>query len=110
MKKVILVFVKLKEGVDRAAFEAFEHRVSTYNVTLPSHQHFRVLRAASVLNDEQTPLPYDYIEIVDVESLALMYQTVGHDTTIQAFMAEFKDFAENSTFLVTDTIVDVHSA
>lgn len=107
MGKVILVFINLKKDIDKKAFEAFEHRVSKYNVHLRSHKSFKVLRTEGILGDEKATSPYDYIEIIDIESLESMYNTVEHDTTIKAFMSEFSEFAESSQFLVTEYVLSV---
>ncbi len=109
MKKVILVFIKLKKNVDRNAFEAFEHKVSQYNITLSSHKSFKVLRTTGILGSTETDIPYDYIEIIDVTSLEAMYATVENDDKIKAFIGEVEQFAESTQFLVTEYLIDAVS-
>lgn len=107
MKKVIIGFIKLKKDVNREQFEAFEKRVSQYNVTLSSHENFKVLRTLEVMgNDHEAPL-YDYIEIIDIHSLQAMYHNINHDDNLKQFIQEFTSFVEYAQFLTTESIVDV---
>ncbi|MFZ4860779.1 hypothetical protein ACL9RF_01195 [Sphingobacterium sp. Mn56C] len=110
MENVILVFIKLKENIDRASFEAFEHRVSQYNINLPSHHSFQVLRTVGTLGNENATVPYDYMEIIGIKSLELMYKTVQNDKIIQAFMEEIKQFAAHTEVLVMDKVLEVEAA
>jgi len=107
MKKIILVFIKLKKDIDKEKFEAFEHRVSQYNITLQSHKSFTVLRTEGLLGNETKETPYDYIEIINIDSIEAMYKTIEQDEKIKAFMAEFSEFAESSQFLITESVLSV---
>lgn len=109
MKKVILVFVKLKADINKDDFEAFEKRVGKHNITLPSHNSFKVLRTVGFFSDEQNKPSYDYLEIIDIESIKSMYETINTDEKIKAFMDEFGHFAQHSEFVITESIVDVTS-
>lgn len=105
MENVILVFVKLKKNIDKKMFEAFEHRVSEYNINLQSHKSFTVLRTQGILGNDTVEAPYDYIEIITIKSLEALYKTVEGDGKIKAFMAEFSEFAESSQFLITESVL-----
>jgi len=110
MKKVILVFVKLKTDINKDDFEAFEKRVGQYNIKLPSHLSFKVLRTVSFFGDEQNKPTYDYLEIIDIESIESLNKTSSSDEKIKAFMDEFNRFAQYSDFVIMDTIVNVTTA
>lgn len=109
MKKVILVFVKLKTTVNKDDFEAFESRVAQYNISLSSHQHFKVLRTVSFWGDNHNKPAYDYVEIIDISSIEAMYTTISSDEKIQAFMEEFNQFAQHSEFVITEVLVEATS-
>lgn len=98
----VIVLFNLKEGVDVDAYEAWarERDLPTVN-GLPSINSFRVFSASGLLGGGDSP--YSYVEILDVADMDGLMQDIG-SSAMQAIAAEFQEFADNPTFIVTDEV------
>lgn len=98
----VIVLFNLKSGADRAAYEqwAKTRDIPTVN-GLNSVNSFRVFAAAGLLGGGDSP--YSYVEIIDVADMDGLMQEIGGDA-MQAIAAEFGQFADNPTFIVTDEL------
>ena len=63
---------------------------------------FEVLKAEGVLMSEATP-PYQYIEILKINDMDQFGQDVATQT-MQKVAAEFQQFADNPTFIMTSKL------
>lgn len=99
----VIVLFNLKDGVDPAEYEkwARDRDLPTVN-GLQSVYAFRVQKASAVLGSDASP-PYRYIEILDHAGLDALGADIG-TPEMQAVAAEFAQFADNPTFVVTDPV------
>jgi hypothetical protein len=99
MATVIVVF-NLKDGVDPAAYEkwARERDSPTVNA-LASIDSFRLLRATGVIGSEASA-PYQYVEVVEINSMEQFMTDIAAGD-MPAVAAEFQEFADNPTFILT---------
>jgi len=91
----IFILYKLKDGVNR---ERFEQRARDVERPLaarsPAIERYVLTRLDAVLDPEGAGVPYDYVEAIDVTSLAEYRSGVG-DPEIDAFIKEWEqDVAE----------------
>ena len=98
MAKIIVLF-NLKPGVSVADYEAFARNTDLPVVNaLPSVDRFEVLKAEGLLGAGNSP--YQYIEVIDVNSMEQLGADVSTET-MQKVAATFRGMAENPLFIVT---------
>ena len=99
----IVVLFNLKPGVDAAAYEAWAASADIPIVNaLASIDSFSVHAATGVLGSD-APSPYGYIEVVDIADMDQFGRDVAEET-MQRVAAEFREFADNPTFILTRDI------
>jgi hypothetical protein len=90
METRVFLFYRLKSGVER---EAFEQRARDVEARLagasPAISSYALTRLEGVL-DSAEPVPYDYLESMEVTSLA-DYQAVGNDPDVAAFLRDWEE-------------------
>jgi hypothetical protein len=102
MQTVIVLF-RLKPGVDRTRYEEWARTTDLPIVRrLPSIARFDVYRSAGVLGSDAAP-PYDYVEVLDVRDMQQFGADVGTET-MQRVAGEFRQFADNPVFILTDSL------
>lgn len=98
----IIVLFNLKPGSDRQAYEAWARATDIPGVrALPSVQDFQAYRTTGLLGGGAAP--YAYAEIIDVDDL----DRFGADASTAAMAkvaAEFQAFADNPTFMLTESL------
>jgi len=86
----VFLFYKLKPGIDR---EAFERRAREVEAGLAAQAggivSYALTRVEGVLGSDE-PVPYDYIEAMEVTSLG-EYQGIGADPAVQAFLRDWEE-------------------
>ena len=102
MTRIVVLF-NLRDGVAAADYEAWARATDSPTVNgLTSVAAFTVHRSASLLLGEGAP-PYQYVEIIDVDDMDGFGTEVGSET-MQKVAAEFQQFADNPTFIMTEDI------
>lgn len=98
----VVVLFKLKPGVDVARYQAWARGTDLKVVRqLKSVDDFAIYRAAGLLGGGAAP--YDYIEVIRVNDMAAFGRDVASDT-IQKVAAEFREFADDPQFILTDAL------
>jgi uncharacterized protein (TIGR02118 family) len=101
MAKIVVLF-NLKPGVSVADYEKFARETDLPIVNaLPSVRRFEVLKAQGLLGGGSSP--YQYIELIDLESLEKLGQDVSTET-MQKVAATFRSMADNPQFIVTENL------
>jgi hypothetical protein len=98
----IIVLFNLKPGVSVADYERFARETDLPVVNkLPSIERFEVLKSKGLLRGGDGP--YQYIEILRVKDMGQFGADVG-TTTMQKVAAEFRSFADNPQFILTESL------
>jgi len=101
MAKIIVLF-NLKPGVSVADYERFARETDLPIVNrLPSVRSFEVLKSQGLLGGGAAP--FQYIEIIDLNSLEQLGQDVSTET-MQKVAATFQSMADAPQFIVTDPL------
>lgn len=101
--KTLIVLFSLKPGTDVAAYENWARSTDLPIVRkLPSVAGFDVFRTASLLGSDDRP-PHDYIEVITVSDMSGFGTDVATDT-MRKVAGEFRQFADNPVFILTDKI------
>jgi uncharacterized protein (TIGR02118 family) len=99
----IVVLFNLKPGVDRNEYEEWARTVDIPSVRrLDGCSGFNVLRSERLL-DGSTGVPYAYVELIHVDDMADFMSAVSAPAA-QEVAAQFREFAEGATFMVTESI------
>ena len=69
---------------------------------LPSVDGFEVQRVSGLYGSD-ADAPYDYVEIIDINSPPQFAKDVATDT-MDKVAAEFQGFADNPTFMLTENM------
>jgi hypothetical protein len=89
---------------DDTAADQYEEWARTTDVPtvkgLDSVDDFRVFRADGLLMSND-PSPYDYVEIIEVNDME-QFGAEMESETVQQTAAEFQEFAEDPTFILTE--------
>lgn len=101
MAKIIVLF-NLKQGTSVADYEAFARETDLPIVNrLPSVDRFEVLKAQGLLGGGDSP--YQYIEIIDVNSMEQLGKDVSTEA-MQKVAATFRSMAEAPLFIITQNL------
>jgi uncharacterized protein (TIGR02118 family) len=99
----IVVLFNLRSGVDRDEYEAWARSVDIPSVRrLKGCGGFDVLRSERLL-DGSSAVPYAYVELIHVDDMDAFMSAVGAPAA-QAVAAQFREFAEDATFMVSESI------
>ena len=99
--QTLIVLFKLRPDADVAAYAAWARTTDLPIVRgLPSVTRFDVYRARG-LYGSGAPAPFDYVEVIDISDPGRFGTDVG-TATMQKVAAEFRQFADNPTFIVTE--------
>ncbi|MGQ5701920.1 REDY-like protein HapK [Sandaracinobacteroides sp. A072] len=99
----IIVLFNLKEGVDPAAYEAWARDADIPGVNaLGSVRRFSVHKATGLFGSD-APSPYDYVEVIDIESMDGFVADISTEI-FQKMAAPFQQFADNPQFILTEDL------
>jgi hypothetical protein len=102
-EKTLIVLFRLKPGAEVSAYESWARSTDLPIVRkLPSVAGFEVYRAASLLGSGDRP-PYDNVELITITDLTGFGTDVGTDT-MRRVAGEFREFADNPVFILTNKI------
>lgn len=98
----IIVMFNLKPGVDADAYENWARTTDIPGVrALGSVTDFQVLRATGTLGGGESP--FAYFEVIDITGMAAFGADASSEAA-QKVVAEFQNFADNPTFVLTETL------
>lgn len=99
----LIVLFNLKTGVSPEDYERFANEMDIPTVKrLHSVDNFRVFRSTGLFGAEG-PAPYQYVEMIEVNSLEGLIADVGNPE-VGKVVAAFRDYAENPVFIMSDEI------
>jgi hypothetical protein len=99
----LIALFNLKPGIAVETYEAWARATDLPVVNaLRSVEKFEVFRATGVLGSD-APVPYSYVEIIDVPDMDAFGTDVS-TSTMQAIAAAFQEMAD-VTFLTTEQLV-----
>jgi len=101
--QTLIVLFRLKPGTDVSAYEAWARGTDLPIVRkLPSVGGFDLFRTASLFGSDQRA-PYDYVEMIAIRDMAGFRGDVATET-MRRVAGEFRQFADNPVFMLTDRI------
>lgn len=99
----LIVLFRLKSEADATEYERWAAATDLPTVRkLDNCKRFDVYRASGLLGSDAAP-PYQYVEIIDVTDLAAFRKETASDT-MRRVAAEFREFADNPVFVVTERL------
>ena len=99
----LIVLFNLKTEADAAEYERWAAATDLPTVRgLDNCKRFDVYRTSGLLGSDE-PAPYEYVEIINIADLAAFRQETARDT-MRRVAAEFREFAYNPKFLVTERL------
>ncbi|MBT8421792.1 MAG: REDY-like protein HapK [Gammaproteobacteria bacterium] len=102
MSRLIVMF-NLQSSADVDAYESWAAATDLPIVrNLPSVDGFTLHRISGLFGTD-APAPYQYVEIIDINNLDTFGADVSTDT-MQKVAAEFRGFADNPVFMLSDEI------
>lgn len=97
----LIVLFNLRNDAARDDYERWASEVDVPTVTgLASVDSFSVHRVAGLLGSDAAA-PYEYVEVIEVNSLDRLVQDVSTET-MAALSAQFQTFAEAPVFMLAD--------
>ena len=100
----LVVLFNLKGEVEKAAYEKWAQTTDVPTVKgLTSINDFKVYKLNAIMGDENTPPPYQYCEVIDINNMEKLGGELSTET-MQRVAAEFQEFADNPTFIVSELI------
>lgn len=101
--KTLIVLFSLKPGTEVSAYETWARSTDLPIVRkLSSVAGFDVFRTASLLGSDDQP-PYNYVEVIAISDMSGFGTDVATDT-MRRVASEFRQFADNPVFMLTDRI------
>ncbi len=97
----LVVLFNLKNAAAAAAYEQWAQNTDVPTVKkLGSVDDFKVYRMGNILGTD-TPSPYQYCEVIEVNNLDGLFADIG-TKTMQQVAAEFQAFADNPLFILAE--------
>lgn len=98
---IIVVLFNLKAGQTAAEYEAWAKATNLPTVnSLRSVDQCRLLRTSHLLGSD-VPAPYQYIETIEVNSIAGFHEDLA-GPLMQRIKAEFEKFADRPVLMVSE--------
>ncbi len=102
MTRIVVLF-NLKDADSVQGYEAWARSTDLPIVNgLKSVDQFAVHRVTGLLGRDDPP-PYQYVEIIDVNDMAIFGEEVSTDT-MRKVAGEFQSFADSPVFMLTDSL------
>lgn len=99
----LIVLFNLKPGADPKAYEAWATNTDLPTVRgLRNCDGFELFRTSGLLG-KTDPAPYQYIEQIVISDMPAFREETQSDT-MQAVAAQFREFADNPIFMVSERI------
>jgi REDY-like protein HapK len=98
----VIVLFNLEDASRRDEYERWAREVDLPTAGgLPSVDTFEVLKASGLLTGG--PSPYEYVEVLRVNSMEQLGKDIGLPA-MQAVAAQFRAFADNPLFIMTEAL------
>lgn len=102
----IVVLFNLNAGTDVAAFEEWVRTRDLPGVrSRVSVTEFQIYRATGLLGSDARP-PYQYVEIIEIESLEGFARDLASDAA-RKIAEEFRGFADDPQFILTEALSEI---
>ena len=102
MTRIVVLF-NLRDADSVGEYEAWARSTDLPTVNeLKSVDSFTVHRATGLLGTDDAP-PYQYVEIIDVNDMAVFGEDVATET-MRKVAGEFQAFADAPVFILTDSL------
>jgi hypothetical protein len=99
----LIVLFKLQDESARARYERWARETDLPTVRqLPSVAEFEIFRVNGLFGSD-TEAPYDYVEMIDIDSLDQFGTDVGTET-MSKVAGEFREFADSPVFMLTNNM------
>jgi hypothetical protein len=99
----LVVLFNLKAGMNAEDYERWARTTDLPIVNaLPSIEKFMVYRSAGLLGSA-APAPYQYVEVLELKSLAQLGEDVA-TPTVQRVASEFRRFADDPIFIIGEPL------
>ena len=99
----LVVLFKLQHESARARYEQWARETDLPTVRkLPSVAGFQILRVNGLFGSDAQP-PYDYVEVIDIDSLDQFGAGVNTET-MNRVAGEFREFALSPVFMLTSNM------
>ncbi len=103
MSTTIIVLFNLKAGVKASEYEAWAKSTDLPIVNkLGSVDSFKVFKSTGLLGSEAAP-PFQYVEVLVVNDMGALGADIGSET-MQRVAGEFRQFADDPLFIMTDEL------
>ncbi len=97
----LIVLFNLKDEASKEAYEKWAQTTDVPTVKgLVSVDNFKVYRLGNIMGTEEKS-PYQYCEVIEVNDMAKLGEEVSTDH-MQKIAAEFQEFTDNPTFIVSE--------
>ncbi|MBF2754518.1 MAG: REDY-like protein HapK [Gammaproteobacteria bacterium AqS3] len=104
MSTKIIVICNLKPGKDPAAYEKWAREVDIPSATsLKSIDGFDLLRATGIFGSDEAP-PYQYIEVLEVNSVEGLASEMAASEAMQQVAAQYQEWTDNPIFILTEPV------
>lgn len=101
--KTLIVLFQLKPGTDVTSYETWARSTDLPIVRkLSSVASFEIFRTVSLLGSDARP-PFDYVEMIEIREMTGFGTDVATET-MRRVAGEFRQFADNPVFMLTDRI------
>lgn len=99
----LIVLFNLKEDADIASYETWAKNTDLPTVRgLANCERFDVYRTSNLLGKDD-PAPYQYVECIDITDMTGFRQETQTEI-MKSVAAEFRTFADNPMFMVSENI------
>lgn len=99
----LVVLFNLKGEASKKAYEQWAQNTDVPTVKgLGSIDDFKVYRLDNLMGSE-TKSPYQYCEVIQINDMGKFGEEVA-SATMQKIAAEFQEFADNPTFIMSEQI------
>jgi REDY-like protein HapK len=99
MAQRILFLTRLQEGADRAGYDRFVREILLpLASSIPSVRSYSVVRLDGLVEEEKGPIPFDYIDVIEVESAEAYKDDIARMTDegrLQEFDDEWTPFVDD---------------
>lgn len=101
--QTLIVLFRLKPGTDVSTYEAWARSTDLPIVRqLPSVASFEIFRTAGLFGSDK-PAPYEYVEMIAIRDVPGFRTDVATET-MRRVAGEFRQFADDPVFMLSDRI------
>ncbi len=99
----LVVLFNLKDEESKEVYEKWAKNIDVPTASkMTSVDAFKVFRLGNIMGT-QTPSPYQYCEVLEINDMGKLTEEVNSET-MKNVAAQFQDFADNPTFIISEQI------